>query len=463
MKNVSLGSKTLPFDKALTHIKEYKIGYAVLSFWYLAQFPGRLGFDYSESIRLIRKGLSTDWWTGEFYWFLKITSFNGRTIALTSLICLIVLTHALQLFTRALIQDRQLQKKVFNVLSFSPIVGNFGVNVSHDIFLAAGIIILISLNINFNANSSASDNYFALLAKYIYPTSLLMTSQLGRLVIISLIFWLILKRFSTKILPLVLALVCLYSLTNFTVTRFDKSTVLLPIIFDLKCVAQHPEADINKFEWSVLEKLAPKEEWEIQTSCTLGDTQIHAMPSFKLRPSVDLLETYISVTAKNPAIVIMAHIQRSRGALPPPFFQGPDNQVPLDASIPIGFGTNTALQSGTELLHPSIDEPTVNNRIKYLKFLEPFAQIPIFLVNQASWFWGWGGLWLYPLFFVMYREFGRRCFKLLYPLLVLHLSLVAIGPGPFGRYVMATILLGQISTIILIMRSLSTPSRETEF
>jgi hypothetical protein len=238
--------------------------------------------------------------------------------------------------------------------------------------------------------------------------------------------------------------------------------MLLPIIFDLKCVAQHPEADINRSEWEELEKHAPIEEWKIQTSCTLGDTQIHAMPSFKLQPNMGLLKTYIGVTAKNPAIVIMAHIQRSRGALPPPFFQGPDNQVLLDASIPIGLGTNTALQSGTELLHPSIDEPSVNKRIKYLRFLEPFAQIPIFLVNQASWFWGWGGLWLYPLFFVMFKKFGNRSFQILYPLIVLHLSLVAIGPGPFGRYVMTSILLGQIAMIIIILRVLSSQSQEAK-
>jgi hypothetical protein len=130
---------------------------------------------------------------------------------------------------------------------------------------------------------------------------------------------------------------------------------------------------------------------------------------------------------------------------------GPGNQVPLDTFIPIGLGTNIALQSGTELLHPSIDEPTVAGKIRFLKPLKFFAQMPIFIINQASWFWGWTAIWLYPTIVVFSRKFGtKKALQLLWPVFLLHISLVAIGPGAFGRYVMTSILLGFISACALV-------------
>ena len=46
----------------------------VVVFWYLAFFPGRLGYDYSLAIRMIQEGESTDWWTSTF--FLVFTDLN---------------------------------------------------------------------------------------------------------------------------------------------------------------------------------------------------------------------------------------------------------------------------------------------------------------------------------------------------------------------------------------------------
>ena len=67
--------------------------------------------------------------------------------------------------------------------------------------------------------------------------------------------------------------------------------------------------------------------------------------------------------------MVQAHLQRGSEALPPPFFQGPPNQVDRNLAIPVGLNTNTALQLGPEVLHPSIDDPALKIRKGPLKLL----------------------------------------------------------------------------------------------
>jgi hypothetical protein len=187
------------------------------------------------------------------------------------------------------------------------------------------------------------------------------------------------------------------------------------------------------------------------------DDAFRIMPSLilenvSLTPA--LIRTYIGIAGRNSAIVVMAHIQRASIALPPPFFAGPQNQVILDPNVPIGLGTNTALQSFAGVLHPSIDEPSVDKKIAFLKFLEIPAQGLVFIVNQASWFWGWGGLWLWPLGIYALVYLKRRHEGSLLPLLsstlVLH-GLLIILSAPLPRYVMSTIILGNFLLLVIIL------------
>jgi hypothetical protein len=159
--------------------------------------------------------------------------------------------------------------------------------------------------------------------------------------------------------------------------------------------------------------------------------------------------------SKNPLIVIQAHIQKSLGALPPPFFPGPQNQVDQNIDNPVGYGVNTALQKGPELLHPSIDEPSVAVKVKLLLPLQAIAQTLTFLINQASWFWAWGGLWLWPILFFYISSLRltkfSQIFVSLLPIFLLHAGNVILGPGPLGRYYMSTILVGVSLTISLLL------------
>jgi hypothetical protein len=179
-----------------------------------------------------------------------------------------------------------------------------------------------------------------------------------------------------------------------------------------------------------------------------------AVDNYEVIDPIEFTKSYLSIATKNPAIVIQAHLQRSSIALPPPFFQGPQNQVDRDINNPVGLNTNIALQLGPEVLHPSIDLPSLKLDIDFLKPLESFALLSVFLVNQASWFWGWGGLWLWPIFiYLLFRLKERNALSLMtltYPILITHAALVAIGPIPAPRYVMSTILVGNVILLFLL-------------
>jgi hypothetical protein len=166
------------------------------------------------------------------------------------------------------------------------------------------------------------------------------------------------------------------------------------------------------------------------------------------------IKNYFSIASKNPAIVIEAHLQRSSVALPPPFFQGPENQVDQDINNPVGLNTNTALQLGPMVLHPSIDDENLKIYNPVLKILESIALLPSFAINQASWFWGWGGLWLWPIYFYLMIRLRQRSLKriagITYPIIVTNVLLVLVGPIPAPRYVMTTILIGNVTALFLI-------------
>ena len=432
-------------------------------FWYLAMFPGRLGYDYSLAIRMIQNGESTNWWTGIYFWFLRLSTFYGRTIFLASLIGLLAITYALWYFLSSLINNEKVLRKSFLITMCFPLVGVFGVTVSHDVFQSAGILIFLGLIWRLRTNPSYSGrNVF----HYFLASVFLITTQLGIFTVGLAALISIFTVYRRRIIVTFTFVLLLSLLGNVGIgDSIIKHPTMNTFLADLKCVTQHPEAELSEFEWTQYEKIAPRSEWLIPLTCSNTDAQIAALgvEDKDLSFSKDFVKAYLSTASKNPAIVMQAHLQRSLGALPPPFFQGPENQVDRNIQNPVGLGTNTALQLGPEILHPSIDEPSVAHKIPVLKPFEVIAQAATFLVNQASWFWGWGGLWLYPiLFYYLYSlkiRSVRVLFVCLFPTLLLHGSYVIVGPGPLGRYYLSTIIAG-LSLLIAMLVSSLMPDQE---
>jgi hypothetical protein len=109
------------------------------------------------------------------------------------------------------------------------------------------------------------------------------------------------------------------------------------------------------------------------------------------------------------------------------------------------------IQQGPEVVHPSVDEESVNITIPILDYLEFPAQLLGFLTNQASWFWGWGGLWIICFLAFVHSRFSFLGFpklKFIYAqVFSFHLLLFALMPDPTPRYVLPSLLLGNFAVI----------------
>jgi hypothetical protein len=430
---------------------------AAATFWYVSLFPGRIGSDPVQSVELMKEGKSTDWWTAIYFWFLKIATFNGNSIWLASLISLAVLFLAVYYFIYSLPGEKQDLQKALLITCATPIFGNFGVNINHDVFFTSGVLLLLGYSLRQLRNKQTPKNYIIPITAII----LLLNAKTGYLLILAfLIFQLYSRVKKTTVLFLGSFAVVIFLISGLGISKSPVPKHFLPAIADLKCVTQHPDARISTQEWQYLASIADLAEWKLPKTCSSMDIAIGELRSKKLEVlnNREFFTNYLSIATKNPSIVIQAHLQRSSQALPPPFFQGPENQVDRNIQNPVGLNTNIALQLGPSVLHPSIDYPDFKIKNDLLKWFESLALFFSFLINQASWFWGWGGLWLWPVFiyfvFPMQVRTPRRLFALTYPLALNHFQLIMVGPIPAPRYVMSTILTGYILSILLILQLL---------
>jgi len=422
-------------------------------FWYISLFPGRLGSDPVAAIKLMEKNQSTDWWSAFYFWFLQITTFGGKSIWLTSLLSIIPLYISVIYFLYSFPETKKRIERVAFFICLSPLFGNFAVNINHDVFFTSGILLLLGYSLRKYLNHLKNiDRYLPFFA-----ITLFLNSRTGYALIIVLIVYIyIIDKSFLKTLVLFFFSGIVFFITSIGITKTTIPMHYLPFLADIKCVTQHADARITGKEWDYLEVISPIKNWKEPVTCSSMDIargELEPMKLEALKP-IEFSKIYFSIATKNPAIVIQTHLQRSSVALPPPFFQGPQNQVDRNINNPIGLNTNVALQLGPTLLHPSIDYPRLKLNHNFLKPLESFVLFNSFLINQASWFWGWGGLWLWPIFiYFLFKVKETRPFellKLLYPILVTHAILVAVGPIPGPRYVMSTILVGNISLFFLV-------------
>ena len=418
---------------------------AAIVIWYIGLFPGRIGYDPIQAIKLMRTDQSTDWWTGLYFRILELTTFRGNSIWFASLISLLILYVSFKYFLYSLPIRKEILDKTCFVVCISPLFGNFGVNLSHDTFFVSAIMLLVGYSFRRKSKNFSSQGKTV---PYVI-ISLLLCSKSGYIVIVSfLLFLLLVKVPKTRVLLYSGFTLFVFLISSLGVTKTSTPLEIMPAVADLKCVAQHPEADISTAEMKYLSTIAQMSEWRKPVTCSSMDIALDVFgnPQFKTIDKREFLANYLSISSKNPAIVIQAHLQRSAVALPPPFFQGPQNQVDRDINNPVGLNTNTALQLGPEVLHPSIDDPSFKIELGPLKYLESILLFFSFLINQASWFWGWGGLWLWPILLIPMLLFGKKksldLLAVSYPLLTNHLFLFFFGPIPAPRYVMSSIIIG---------------------
>lgn len=433
-------------------------------FWYLSLFPGRLGFDYSLALKMIRAGESTDWWSGTFWRILEIFTFKGQTIALLSLLQITILAVSFNFFVESLPKlNTQRAKKAQLIFSATPIYGFFSLSISHDVFQTSALLLMVGyLSRSLSGNRLSKRNEFSLFSLTIIFLSTVKTGAILSLPLILFVLVYVSKKVQ-KVTALIVLTLFMNIVPSFGLdSTWTQSGKFTPFLGDMKCIAQHPDATITSDTWLFLESISSRKLWLEPVSCTGLEAAVEKLrPEFsRMKLNAEFLKHYFELIASNPEIFVMGHIVRSREALPPLLFPPPENQVLLDFDLPLGTNTNAELQSGPPLLHPSIDDVSVNQKISFLKPLEFLVQLPAFLVNQASWFWGWAGLWISIAVLILLRIqiFGNfsTLATVFSPLLFLHLIIIILAFNPQGRHLMASIWIGLYICIYGLLQFLKT-------
>lgn len=443
-------------------LKSFAPEISLLVFWYLAMFPGRVGYDTKISLELLRSGGSTDWWTGWYWRVLQILSLNGHSVILFASFSYLLTIISFYWVINSLFNDQRNRRILARTIFALPILPVFAMTVQHDIFLLCGFLILFGIELRLAKNKEIPIKFLKLLVLLILL--LILTTHQGLVIALYLVVRasIILKLKKVTILVALLFIVVFSQVSVYGIknTEEKKSGQIIPLLMDIKCVVQDPDSVVGEDAWTVLNSLLPKSTWEKPYRCDeINANEWLNLVDYSKADIKRLAKTYIALAPKNGELLIMAHIARSNYVLPPPFSQVPPNQVNLNFERPIGEGTNVALQSGPPVLHPSVDDPYVKVKPQIFLPLEYLAQIPIFIVNQSSWFWGWGGLWLWPIVYfswlVKQSNKQRSSFTLLAPLLLLHLTLFSLGISSTPRHVTPSIVIGLTCLISILINQRS--------
>ena len=429
-----LRNNSMAFTGALSYIT---YGYGL--------FPGRIYKDSATMFELMSEGRSTDQWNALYFWFLSLTSNRGQYPFIPALICAALLYVSVFLFIESLPILAQSKKRIFTIIVITPFVGVFGFTIGHDLTATSGILLL--LRILFTMNNHKLQRREILLAAL--GVVLASTSNLGCAAVFG--FSLVMFYRNRKLIAicsiLASAAITLAGPSLLSIERAKIDLSLASLVGDMKCIAQHPAAEISQNEWEALTALGPKARWLEPKSCAVADNAFFALQSASNSKS-EVLRTWMSLIKNNPQIMLQSRIQRASNALPPIFFRSPPNMFDTSYANPVGASAANDLQIAPDLFKTSVDLPTNQvGRLPLQKIVETIVLVPTFFLNQRSDLWGWGGFWLTFAAFMLlirFRKTSSHYLVNLAPLIFVHLALILFSPSPSPRYVFASILVGII-------------------
>ena len=433
----------LKFEDFRSLFATYWIEITALSLYFLVLFPGRLNPDVEKSIALMQSGESTANWSAIYFRILQVLSFNGKTIAFASLTGLIVFFYSVHFFIGKSVLSMGHKKAIFRLLALTPFIPIFSLTVQHDVFAWSGTLIVIAYLLD--GNRIDYSNYKDAL-RLVLVVICCSTSFIGIFCLVGFIFSLLIRRdYRAGWLILVCTVMIQVGSLFLGVAKAEPALKYIPLLGDLKCIAQDSDSRISPSEWQFLESLAPRENWETQESCLYADNAIFAYWEAGKIPVTDFILNWAKIGIDNPRILLLAHIHRSSQALPPPFFRGQPNATTTDYFIPIGSNTKRSLQVFNEVI---IDAPLngefTRQQLPILSKLEPVVLMGAFVFNQNSMFWGWGGLWI-SVFAIYLLLFTRFSLIALMPIAFQMILLIGFSPLPDPRYVFGWIVMGLVS------------------
>ena len=398
--------------------------------WLIWLFPGRVHVDTEFQIQLMRDGMSTNQWTGIYFRLLQFLTLNGSVLYLASFASVLCTIYAIKNLVALFELSQNFQLKIRFFLHSIPYLGFLSVTVNHDMFSAAGLILLIT------EREIQVDKKIKLLR--ITGFSLLAaTSYIG--LVGAAMFYIVkfYKRKSGLIIPSILASTIFLSFSTIGITQLSFATKVLPLLGDMKCVMQSDSAKISSADLEKLLSIQSIQSWEKRESCASANEAFESLRAMKLGGQ-DFFRLYLSVASENFGKVVHAHFLRGANAIPVPLGSVPTRTYELNSDV---WNVGDAKSNSIILVNPSKEFPPLSELGRRLnQFIGAVGTLFVFFGHLFF----WAGFWITVVFVIAQRTRKMGAEQLL-PLLSTHLVVLLWSPVDDQRYLIATCLVGWVS------------------
>lgn len=420
-----------------------KIELLSLTLYFLLQFPGRIGADANTAMALMRNGSSTSNWTEIYFWFLKVLTFNGHYIALVSFFGLAVFIFSLHYLSNQLWKISTVKSPViYYILMLSPLVGVYGMTVDHNLQATTGNIFLIGLIIKFYDKKMFNNKDYLIAIFAIFLSAM---SFIGVAGLLGFFVSLLLVRFPLrKFLSLVL--ISVFFVLGTTLLPAEPRSLgfkYTPMLMDIRCLVPNPNVEISSSDLDFLATLGPIETWKDPVSCIVAESSEFVRASVTPENQSEIIGVWLRLVRDNPRYVLLAHVQRASVALPPGISVPQPNGYETNLVLPFGSNTPRWLHTFDGVLDDSrYQTEKIQKQPTILAYLQYVVIFPTILLNNFSWFWGWGGLWLLVGSVVVIRRWGLMGLRFLLPVFMTHAFFFVMSPTPNPRYTYLAITTG---------------------
>jgi hypothetical protein len=412
-----------------------KIEITSLFLYFILQFPGRIGADANTAMGLMREGKSTSYWTELYFWFLKILTFDGTHISLVSFVGLACFIFALSFLTNQLWSISKVKSPiVYYILILSPIVGVYAMTVDHNLQATTGNLLAVGLLVKLVNEKSYSRADYVIFAIAVFLSAM---SFIGLVGLAGFLVSLLLLKFPIKKL-VVLGLAVIFFVSSSTFLPATPRSVgfkYTPFLMDIRCLVPNKNVEISMNDLEFLSTLGPLEIWKEPVSCIVADSTEFARPSVTPQNELELMKVWFRLARDNPRYILLAHVQRASVALPPGITASQPNAYETNLLLPFGTDTPRELRTWNGVVDDNrYQTEEIQKQPVILSYLHYAIILPTILLNNYSWFWGWGGLWLLVGTIVSLRRWGISGITFLLPIYSCHLLLFAMSPTPNPRY-----------------------------
>lgn len=416
---------------------------AIAAAWWLALYPGLFGEDSLITLDQARSGNVTVWFTAWWVYLIDALSLNATAIPLLTLAGVLLFSWSVRDWAVAVLPEGRARLWAIAALCATPLVGGLGVQVRHDAWMTAGLLLALAAiaNAERNGRFTGFDYGRLLLAVLLIPTR---HNGAGTLVASAIIGALVLrsgaKRFAVTFLAVSLGVIAVSQAATRAAGQphsIDPVQAVEWMMADVSCMAADPAVRFSDDEWARIEPIASRDDWAEPVACRFVSPLLIA-PSFRPENveahTGGLVRTWWSLARRYPGKMVYVHARRVNLFLPP-FVGG----VPRQAQTPFIHSTILPNDFGLEWGFPRVAE---------------VARLPIRAWNAMRAVLANAAVWLIAIGLMAWKLPALRAS--LMPTLItcvgLELGLLATAPISEGRYGLLILVTGQLSLLYLVLQ-----------